>query len=180
MTAARRAGTGALLGILAASLATPAVGLFGRSATWGFGPVFYLAAMPLVLIFMAALAGPGAFLLAWIHAVNLESWAPRARSVGGIRRTGVLLGLPLGVANLVLVLIVLSHLSHQTVESLPELAPWLLPAIAGGAGLGWGVTIGLTPGRAAPARTTARPMPMRQFRRDGPPFFDNRPSRRAA
>jgi hypothetical protein len=174
MTTPGRVGAGAALGVLAASLAFPALGFFRRPGEWGIGPLFYLGAMPLVILFMAVLAGPGAFLLSWIHAVKMEDWAPKARSVGHLRNVGVLLGLPLGVANLLLVFIVLRFLGARNHESILALAPWLIPALAGGAGLGWGVTLGLTPGRAAPARTTARPRPARKLRRDGPPFFDNR------
>jgi hypothetical protein len=177
MTTPGRVGAGAALGILAASLAMPAVGFFKRPGEWGLGPEFYLAAMPLVLLFTAILAGPGAFLLSWVHAVRMESWAPKARSFGHLRRVGVLLGLPLGVANLALVFGALGFLGVRNHISILILAPWLIPALAGGAGLGWGVTIGLTPGRAAPARTTARPRPTRKLRRDGPPFFDTRVSR---
>jgi hypothetical protein len=116
-------------------------------------------------------------LFAWIHAVQLETWAPKARTVGHIRKVGVMLGLPLGVANLVLVFGVIALFRGPDETSLLTLGPWLLPALAGGAGLGWGVTFGLTPGRAARVRTPARPRLPRRIRRNGPLFFDNRPAR---
>lgn len=176
MTTAGRAVSGASLGIVAASLAFPVLGLFRRPGEWDIGPGFYFMAMPLVLLFMAILAGPGALLFAWIHAVQLEAWAPKARSVGHLKRVGVVLGLPLGVANLILVLGILALCGRRTDYPLWTLGPWLIPALAGGAGLGWGVTAGLTPGRAARVRTPARPRPRlaRRIRRDGPPFFDDR------
>lgn len=177
MTTARRACLGTELGVLAAWLAFPAMASFypwpGRSAEWGLMLVLWLYTLP----FLAILAAPGAFILACIHAAKMEAWAPRAGSVAHIRRVGVLLGLPLGVANLALVYAALSALSPRGIPLAPEMAPWLIPAVAGGAGLGWGVTIGLTPGRAALARKAARPRLPRKPRRDGPPFFDNRATR---
>jgi len=85
--------------------------------------------------------------------------------------------LPLGLANLALAWGVICLIRERSLTVDAEVLPWLIPAIAGGAGLGWGVTIGLTPGRAAPARATVRPRLRRAIRRDGPPFFDNRGSR---
>jgi hypothetical protein len=171
---------GTLWGVLAAWLGFPAMASFyghpGMSLE--LGPM--LATMVLVLPFLAILATPGAFLLSCLHAYQMERWAPRARSVGHLRQVGILLGLPLGVANLALVFALTAFFAGQKPLLSANVAPWLIPALAGGAGLGWGVTIGLTPGRAAPARTTARPRPMRKLRRDGPPFFDDRASRRVA
>lgn len=172
MKTPRRIAAGTTLGVLAASLATPALGFFTPPGQWDFGPLLYVVAMPVVMAYTAAFAGPGALLLAWIHAVLMEAWAPKARSVRHLRYVGMLLGLPLGVANLLLAyrIILLCGL-HP--DPLWTMVPWVIPALAGGAGLGWGVTVGLTPGRAARVRTPARPRP-RRIRRDGPPFFDNR------
>src|SRR6185503_1648270 len=132
-----------------------------------------LGTMLVVLPFLAILAGPGAFLLSCLHAFQMERWAPRARSVGHLRQVGILLGLPLGLANLALVFGLTAFFTGEKAFLSATLAPWLIPALAGGAGLGWGVTFGLTPGRAARVRIPARPRRMRAFRRDGPPFFDN-------
>lgn len=179
-TTLRRACLGTELGIMAAWLAFPAMATFywrpGMTVDPGGGVILWLITLP----FLVILAAPGAIILASIHAVQMEAWAPRARSIGDLRILSILLGLPLGVVNLALIFGALSLLANRSVVPWLELAPWLLPALAGGAGLGWGVTIGLTPGRAAPARTTARPRPMRKLRRDGPPFFDTRASRRIA
>ena len=172
MTTFGRAFSGTALGILAASLAFPFVGLFEPASGWKLGPAFYLAMMPFVLLFMPVFAGPGAFLLACVHPVKMEAWAPRARTLNQLRRVGVLLALPLGVANLALVFGVFSLFNGKLVVPVMELAPWLIPAIAGGAGLGWGVTFDLRPGNIV--RRTRPPV----LRHNGPPFFDNRASRR--
>jgi hypothetical protein len=176
MTTGGRVASGASLGVVAASLVFPMLGLFRRPGEWDIGPGFYFMAMPLVLIGMAVLAGPGAVFFAWVHALRMETWAPKARTVGHLRKVGILLGLPLGVANLLLACGFLALCGANTDYPLWTLGPWLLPALAGGAGLGWGVTFGLTPGRAARVRTPARPRPRlpRRIRRNGPPFFDNR------
>ena len=174
MTTLDRTVLGAGLGVLTASLAFPATGFFGRGE--GFDLIASIAIIALVLPFMAVLAGPGAILLAWIHAVQMERWARRARTIREIRTLSVLLGLPLGVANLVLVFGVYFSLQHQHLVFTSHMAPWLLPAVAGGAGLGWGVTRGLKPGVAPRMQVVRRPPPPIP-RREGPPFFDNRPVR---
>lgn len=177
MTTIGRALRGTTLGILAAWLAFPAMATFYNSG-WQLKSVTALVLMPFILLFLALFSGPGAFLLSCIHARQMENWAPRARTVRQIRKVGVLLGLPLGVANLVLVFGIFALLDGQTLTVTAERLPWLIPAIAGGAGLGWGVTSGLKPGCARPTpghvvRRTRPPL----LRRNGPPFFDNRASR---
>ena len=171
MTTIGRACSGTGLGILAATLAFPILGLFDSGKGWKLEPIFWFAILPLVLPVMAILAGPGAFLLSCVHAVKMESWAPKARSVAHLRKVGILLALPLGVANLILALGLLRLWNGRDDFQLLELAPWLIPALAGGAGLGWGVTRGLRPDRERPRPTLHR---ARKIRRNGPPFFGTR------
>ena len=156
MTTMRRVWMGTMLGLFAAWLAFPAM----LSFYWRPGDKLDLMGMFAfvagILPFLTILAGPGAFLLSWLHAIQMENWAPRARNVRHLRKVGVLLGLPLGVANLILPLVLLTMFRGGSLNVTAEMLPWVIPALAGGAGLGWGVTIGLTPGRAAPARATDR------------------------
>ena len=155
MTTTGRACRGTEWGLLAAWLALPAMSTFYPRFGWNVGPGAMLAFMAFAFFVMAILAGPGAFLLACVHAWQMENWAPRARSVGHIRGIGVLLGMPLGVANLALVFMI-PALAGQGFKVTAEMAPWLIPAIAGGAGLGWGATTGLRPGCERP-RPNVRP-----------------------
>src|SRR4029079_16535125 len=101
MTTIRRVWMGTTCGLLAAWLAFPAM----LSCYWRPGDKLDLAPMfafvVFLLPFLTILPGPGAFLLSWLHAVRMQSWAPRARTVRQLRKVGVLLGLPLGVANLI-------------------------------------------------------------------------------
>ena len=177
MTTVGRVFSGAGLGVLCAFLGFPAMYSF-QPWSKGYGALFVVLAwmLPILTVF----AGPGALLLSWIHTLQMERWACRALTRNEIRKLGVLLGIPLGIANLILTFAVVAVLSGAQLREFavsPQMLPWLIPAVAGGAGLGWGVTLGLTPGRAARVRTPARPRRMRALRRDGPPFFDNRASR---
>ena len=176
MTTMRRVWMGTVLGILAAWLAFPAM----LSFYWRPGDKLDLVPMlgfvVGILPFLTILAGPGAFLLSLLHACQMESWAPRARTVRQIRKVGVLLGLPLGVANLILPFVLFTMFKNGDLSVTAEMLQWLLPALAGGAGLGWGVTIGLKPDPVRPARVVRRTFRPR-LRRNGPPFFDNRPAR---
>jgi hypothetical protein len=166
------------MGVLAAWLGFPAMASFYYRPGQNWDLLGGLVLFGFILPFVAIFAGPGAFLLACLHARQMGNWAPRARSVGHIRRVGILLGMPLGVANLALVFGVFSFLNNGTILLRPELGPWLIPAVAGGAGLGWGVTFGLRPGTGRPKPTRiVRPTRPPALRRDGPPFFDNRPDR---
>jgi hypothetical protein len=177
MTFGRRIWSGTGLGILAATLATPAMFTFFGKPEFLLHPSRLLTTLFFALLILTIFAGPGALVLSWIHAEQMERWARRARTVRDIRQLGVLLGMPLGVANLVLVVtavaLIFGKFSPEVMLT-PAALVYLIPAVAGGAGLGWGVCIGLRPGRA-PAK---RPLPRPRLRRDGPPFFDKRPARR--
>ena len=178
MTTIGRAWRGTWCGIMAAAVTFPFVVAFQHGPRNLFEAFLVLCVFAYALPVLAILAGPGAFLLSWIHALQMESWCPHAVSVAQIRRVSVLLGLPLGVANLVLVFAVGLLLHGKSLNWTASMLPLLVPALAGGLGLGWGVTAGLIPGNA---RRTQIVRPA--LRRDGPPFFDNRathPHRRAA
>lgn len=172
MTTIGRACRGTEWGLLAAWMALPAMSTFYPRFGWSHSPGAMLVFMGMAFVVMGFLAGPGAFLLSCVHARQMENWAPRARSVGHIRRIGILLGMPLGVANLALVFLI-PALAGEGFKVTVEMAPWLIPAIAGGAGLGWGVTTGLRPGCERPKPDVRRKLPT-SLRRDGPPLFDNR------
>jgi len=172
MTTGMRAFRGTVVGLLWALLALPGAMTF---APHHGGAAEYLVlcfVMTLILSpFIAVLFGPGAFLLSYIHATQMERWASRARAPREVRKISVLLGMPLGVGSLILPLWVVAFfggwLNELTLK--PELLFLAIPALAGGAGMGWGVTSELTP---------PRPRPRPVIRRNGPPFFDDR--RRAA
>jgi len=101
----------------------------------------------IVFPFLVHVAGPGALLLSWFHAAQMGRWAHRARSPRQIRIVAVLLGLPLGIVNLLLAFDILELFFGDSIRSkVPtEMAPWLVPAIAGGAGLGYGISHNLKP-----------------------------------
>jgi len=175
MTNGNRAFLGAALGVL-----------FGYGAFLGMivlGPKQpgYLStgAALLYLFFMfpvvLAATGPGALLLSWIHAIRMTRYARGARTAGGIRTAGILLGLPLGVANLILCAALLAQALGQRQHSVEaaDLSVFLLLGAISGAGMGWGATIGLVPGASRPTPDPSA------LRRDGPPFFDGRPRRAA-
>ena len=167
-----RACTGTAMAILCACLASPTV-IWFADKPWR-GPLTSALFLLILVPALTMLAGPGVFLLAWIHAVQMECWSPRARTLAQLRKVGVLTGLPLGVGAMVLTSALLCLLSGRPLSFSSEMAAWLIPALAGGAGLGWGVTIGLVSETLqAEPRTPRRPL----IRRDGPPFFDNRPAR---
>ena len=164
-----RALAGTALGLAFAWATLPltlAVDRQGMTGSMIFAIVLF--AYPIMVIF----AGPGALALGWIHSAMLDRFTRRARTRKEIVRVGILLGLPLGVAVFVLSLVVGSRLyggtsGHGTFRN--ESFVWLLPSLAGGAGLGWGTTFDLKPGRPEPPRLVRRVRG-----REGPPFFDNR------
>ena len=144
------AGTG--LGILAATLATPAMVSFQTSQ---YSLEGLAATLLYALLILTIFAGPGALVLSMIHAAQMERWARKARTVREIRQVGVLLGMPLGVVNLVLVLTAVALIFKQDPQKLlltPGFLLYMIPAVAGGAGLGWGVCLGLRPGNAPVGR----------------------------
>lgn len=176
MTMTQRAFAGTGLGILFGVLTIPATVQVFLPA----GPKVNVVALVLILILglpvIAILTGPAAFLMSCIHAARMVPVARRARSLAEIRVTSVLLGLPLGVAALLLTIGIGAFVSGEDLRKLiltPEIAAWMIPAAAGGAGIGLGVTTGLRPGNAPP------PPPRPLHTRVGAPFFDNR-LRRAA
>jgi len=148
MTTLDRTIHGAATGVLAAWLAFPAMFSF-FDPSQKIEPAIALVMMPFILFFLVISAGPGALVLAWIHATQLARWAPRAGTRRQIRQVGILLGIPLGIVNLAIVFSVPVFLGGHDPQGMLDqrLVPWLIPAIAGGAGLGWGATIGLEPGR---------------------------------
>jgi len=102
----------------------------------------FLLAFPFLWFF----AAPGAVLFSHVHALQMERLALRARNLAQIRIVGILLGIPLGIANLAPAYVAGSLLNGKPLNLSAEMMPWLIPAVAGGAGLGWGVTLGLQPG----------------------------------
>ncbi|MBI3858056.1 MAG: hypothetical protein HY293_20440 [Planctomycetes bacterium] len=174
MTTSARAFAGAALGVLFASAAFP----LGMALLGGRVAESALFIAILILPVMAVCAGPGAWVLAYIHSALLEHFARGAASRKSILRRAILLGLPLGVGNLIVTLFGLALISGEVVHltgRAEDIFPYLISALAGGAGLGWGCTLELRPGRV-PA-----PRPVRKVgRRDGAPFFDSRISRRAS
>jgi hypothetical protein len=176
MTTNMRAFRGTVVGLLWAFLATPLALPFSpycrevERVIQGFALV--LAMSPI----LALLFGPGAYLLSLIHAACMEGWASRSRATRQIRIVGLLLGMPLGVANLLLTLIILAHFKGSLDELTLtwEVLVLIIPSLAGGAGIGWGVTSELLPQRPQP-RPLPRPRPA--IRRNGPPFFDERSRR---
>jgi len=148
MTIGGRTWTGAGMGLAAATLAYPAMLSF--ESRNGVTLSLVLRELGQFFILLVIFAGPGAVVLSCLHAALMERWAPRARSTRHIRLVGVLAGILLGVANLFLAFEAVSMIwgvgLHEALFS-PRMAPWLIPAAAGGAGLGWGATIGLKPGQ---------------------------------
>ncbi len=151
MTTFRRAFRGTAVGLLWALLAVPAALPFSQYCK---GPEYVIAGFSLVVMMspiLALLFGPGAYLLSLIHASLMERWARRARTTRKIRIVGVLLGMPLGIANLILTFGTLASFgsSMGKLTITPELLIVIIPALAGGAGMGWGVTTELLPDRRA-------------------------------
>lgn len=149
MTTNMRAFRGTVVGLFWAILATPAALPFSH---YFRGPDTLVMGVCLVLVlspFLVAVFGPGAYFLSLIHAFWMERWAERARTRRQIRITAVLLGMPLGAVNLILTIVILGHfrasLDKFTVTW--ELLVLVIPALAGGAGMGWGVTTDLLPRR---------------------------------
>ena len=143
MTTGGRIWTGAGMGILGATLGYTAM-LAGRTDL-----SHLLLALPEIFLIMLLSAGPGALVLSVLHASLMGRWAPRASSRGQIRIVGILLGMFLGVANLIVsfeALLLAWGGGHRTNVYSPQMALLLIPAVAGGAGAGWGVTLGLNPG----------------------------------
>jgi hypothetical protein len=149
LTTRHRAYEGTMTGVLWAYLTVPAALTFVPDMNV-LSLFLIFSLLVLISPLLVALVGPGAFLLSWIHTVQMECWARQVRTHRQIRTIGVLLGMPLGVANLLLCLWSLSWLRTAPVESFTltrELLILMIPAIAGGAGLGWGVTTDLVPHR---------------------------------
>jgi hypothetical protein len=142
---------GAALGIVAATLAWPAMFSVAYGSNTGMTFAYMLSKLPGFFFSLLVFAGPGALALSCLHASLMARWAPRARTQGQIRTVGILVGILLGIANLMLVLEAISLIwgrgaGRGSFHS-PAMAPWLIPAAAGGAGAGWGVTLGLKPGQ---------------------------------
>ena len=177
MNTAGRTFAGAVLGVLCASAAFSLTVFVHPDSRLANTSILWVALFTLPV--MAILAGPGAVFLAWLHAELLGRFARHAGSASKIQRVGILLGLPLGMANLVFVFAVLGLLrgtEESSMRATSDWIPFVFSALAGGAGLGWGATLELKPGRRAskgPVRRVAPPV----SRRDGPPFFDHRASR---
>jgi hypothetical protein len=150
MTRGGRILAGAALGIVAATLAWPAMFSVAYGSNTGMTFAYMLSKLPEFFFILLIFAGPGALVLSCLHALLMARWAPRARTKGQIRTVGILLGILLGIANLMLVLEAVSLIwargtGRERLYS-PQMAPWLIPAAAGGAGAGLGVTLGLKPG----------------------------------
>lgn len=149
MTTGGRIWAGAAMGIVAATLAWPAMFSVAYGSNTGMTFAYMLSKLPEFFFGLLVFAGPGALVLSCLHACLMERWAPRARTTRQIRTVGILVGMLLGIANLMLVLEAVSLIwggGKQHFYS-PQMAPWLIPAVAGGAGAGWGATLGLKPGR---------------------------------
>jgi len=107
-----------------------------------------LALFPFVFIVMLITAAPGAALLGLILAGVMEDLAAGAASRASIRGSAVLIGMPLGLINLLPALFFFNRGMpvghHMGFEHYP--IAYLLGGVAGGAGLGYGVAHGLRPG----------------------------------
>lgn len=142
MSRSTRTLTGAGLGVLAASIWMLPVLAERMPLSEAFGKLLGL------LLFMGLLTGPGALLLSWIHAAQMGKFARRAGSKAAILTLGTVLGMPLGVANLVLLFFVIGALFRFGLDTLfltTIFFKLLVPALAGGAGLGLGASLGLEP-----------------------------------
>ena len=150
MTTDGRIWAGAGMGIAAATLAWPAMFSVAYGSNTGMTFANMLSTLPEFFFSLLVFAGPGALVLSCLHASLMARWAPRARTKGQIRTVGILVGILLGVANLMLVLEAVSLIWGRGAGRgsfySPAMAPWLIPAAAGGAGAGWGATLGLKPG----------------------------------
>lgn len=171
-----RAATGAIRGVLLPS----SLLLVALSLRQGHvrEAMVALLALPLLAFCFTGNAAPGALVPGFLHSRILRQFARRARSRLEPRRVGVLPGLPLGLAGFFPSLWRVS--GSQGVAELPKapliLAESILPALAGGVGLGVGAVLSLDPvcrPRPAPVRRLRRTEPVRK----GPPLFDRRPNR---
>lgn len=149
MTTGGRIWAGAGMGIAAATLAWPAMFSVAYGSNTGMTFAYMLSKLPGAFFSLLVFAGPGAVVLSCLHACLMERWAPQAPTTRHIRVAGILTGMFLGIVNLVLTfeavwLIWAGRLMEGPLD--PKMAPWLIPAVAGGAGLGWGATLGLKPG----------------------------------
>ena len=140
---------GAGMGIVAATLAWPAMFSVANGGRTGMTFSHMLTQMPEIFFIQLVFAGPGALLLSWIHASMMARWARRTRTRREIRIAGIVLGILLGVANLMLTFEAVGLLwgapMHERLFT-TQMTPYLIPAAAGGVGAGWGVTLGLKPG----------------------------------
>ena len=170
MTNGNRATLGAVLGVLFGFGICLIIFMVGPKQPGYLSTGVEILMLIVMFPVVAAVTGPGAFLLSWIHAVRMARYARRARTPGEIRTIGILLGLPLGVAYLILGAALLAIAEGQRLQPLQpaDLPFFLLIGIVSGVGIGWGATTGLEPG-AVPAN--------RVIRRNGPPFFDGHPGR---
>jgi hypothetical protein len=107
-----------------------------------------LPLFPFVFIVMAITAAPSAALLSLILAGAMEDLAAAAVSRASLRWSAVLIGMPLGVLNLLPALFFFNRWlpvgTHLGFNDYP--IAYLLGGVAGGAGLGYGVAHGLRPG----------------------------------
>ena len=92
----------------------------------------------LIMLYMGQFAGPGALVLGAVLTGLLRSFAPRMQSRRRFLVMGMLVGLPLGVFNLLAIFLVMG-----TEVYFEERGAWVLvfPALAGGAGLGLGCAL---------------------------------------
>src|SRR5262245_38788052 len=100
MTTGGRTFLGAGMGVAAATLAYPAMLTFTMRS--GLNLSIVLSELGKFFILLVIFAGPGALVLSCLHACLMERWAPRAASKRNLLTVGILLGMLLGVANLIL------------------------------------------------------------------------------
>ena len=155
---------GATLAVLFAWIALPvAIGLRpGQSNAAETAVMVFVFCLPVIAI----CAGPPALLLAALHSALLARFARRGHTLRRIRRVGILLGMPLGVANLCIVFGCFGAITSDAVRMTgSEWMPFVVAALAGGAGLGWGASFGIRPGPAPIPRPAFRVRPTQPLRR---------------
>ena len=135
---------GALMGVLWAGWVMAAQLTLDHPREIHLDPLGGFAVTLLLTTFLVAtFAGPGAFLLA----LALFNGMREEIRKGTPRRTlilkAMLVGLPMGLLNLVLVFTAISFLDGQPYWGFTLLTTYLPGALAGGAGLGLGVTLGV-------------------------------------
>ena len=132
---------GALIGVISTANAWMALlTLFGQDR--GYSAFYWLSLWWMGLLHMLIKFGPGALLLSALLTRLLHPMAPRFKTKWKFVARGMLLGLPLGVLNLLAAMSVIAAFSSGP----PVGWIWLvliLPGLAGGAGIGLGCALAI-------------------------------------